>query len=375
VPGLRIIEGEELFTMEPALSREVKCALYAPSAGSVSPWELASAQAECAVEGGAKVELDCKVTGVTKEADGTFTVKTSTGDKKARYVVNCAGVHSDEVAAFVEPPFFKITPKSGEYYILDTTEEGLVNMVIFPCPSKLGKGVLVGPTVHGNIIVGPDSKDWKVDDYSTTEAGLDYVRKNATRTVPGVNYRTSVRNYSGLRADAGLEDFIVAESKTCPGFFNNGGIKSPGLTSAPAIARETVRLMHKAGLELKVNRKFVGTRHVRRFAEMSEDEKKAVIKEDPAFGTIVCRCRTVTEGEIIDAFKRPLPPRSVDAVKRRVTPGSGRCQGGFCEPRVFDLICKYMKMTPEQVMKDRAGSYIVTGETKQKQSSGKGGAK
>ena len=363
VPGLKILLGEDLFRLEPNLSREVTCALYAPSAGIVSPWELASVQAECAVKGGAGVELDCEVKAIKKEDNG-FIVTTTKGDYKARYVVNAAGVDSDTVSRMAESGHFTITPKSGEYFILDTTEFALVNTVVFPCPSKLGKGVLVSPTVHGNIIVGPDSKDWARGEYSTTAAGLDYVRKNALRCIPKVNFRASIRNFSGIRADAGLEDFIVGESKETPGFFNMAGIKSPGLTSSPAIAKEIAKLLLAKGLSSEPNPNFVAKRRVIRFSELGEEEKTRVINENPLYGTIVCRCRTVTEGEIVDALNRPLPPRSIDALKRRCTPGMGRCQGGFCSPKVLALIAKHFSMQPEDVPKDRKGMYVVTGETK-----------
>jgi glycerol-3-phosphate dehydrogenase len=363
VPELRILSGEELFRLEPNLSREVSCALYAPSAGIVSPWELATAQAECAVQGGARVELDCEVQAIKKEGGG-FAVTTNKGDYQARYVVNAAGVNSDTVSRMTESVHFTITPKSGEYFILDTTEIGLVNTVVFPCPSKLGKGVLVSPTVHGNIIVGPDSKDFARENYSTTAAGLEYVRKNALRCIPKVNFRASIRNFSGIRADAGLEDFIVGESKETPGFFNMAGIKSPGLTSSPAIAKEIAKLLLAKGLGAEPNPNFVAKRRIVRFSELGEEEKTRVIKENPLYGTIACRCRTVTEGEIVDALNRPLPPRSIDALKRRCTPGMGRCQGGFCSPKVLALIAKHFNIRPEEVPKDRKGMYVVTGETK-----------
>jgi glycerol-3-phosphate dehydrogenase len=363
VPDLKIISGEELFRLEPNLSRDIVCALYAPSAGIVSSWELALVQAECAVQGGARVELDCEAKAVKKEGDA-FIVTTNKGDYKTRYVVNAAGVYSDTVSQMVESKYFTITPKSGEYFILDTTEAGLVNTVVFPCPSRLGKGVLVSPTVHGNVIVGPDSKDFAKDDYSTTAAGLDYVRGNALRCIPSINFRASIRNFSGIRADAGLEDFIVGESKETPGFFNMAGIKSPGLTSSPAIAKEIVKLLHGKGLSDEPNPNFVAKRRVTRFKELAETEKSKVIRENPLYGTIVCRCQTVTEGEIVDALNRPLPPRSVDALKRRCTPGMGRCQGGFCSPKVLALIAKHFNVQPEEVPKDRKGMYIVTGETK-----------
>jgi len=363
VPGLRIISGDELFRLEPNLSRDVVCALYAPSAGIVSPWELALIQAECAVQGGAGVELEAEVKAIRKEGDA-FTVTTNKGEFKARYVVNAAGVYSDTVSRMAESGYFTITPKSGEYFLLDTTEIGLVNTVVFPCPSKLGKGVLVSPTVHGNIIVGPDSKDFKKDDFSTTAAGLEYVRKNAVRCIPSVNFRASIRNFTGIRADPGLEDFILGESKETPGFFNIAGIKSPGLSSSPAIAKETARLLLDKGLNREANPNFVAKRRVTRFKELNEAEKTRVIRENPLYGTIVCRCETVTEGEIVDALNRPLPPRSIDAVKRRCTPGMGRCQGGFCSPKVLDLIAGHFNIRPEEVPMDRKDMYIVTGETK-----------
>lgn len=363
VPGLRIIESKELFNLEPNLNREAVCALYAPSAGIIAPWELASAQAECAVLGGARVELDCEVRSIKKNGNG-FTVTTSKGDYEGLFVVNAAGVNSDLVSAMIEQKRWSITPKSGEYFILDTTESGLVNTVVFPCPSKLGKGVLIAPTIHGNIIVGPDSKDFKRDDFSTTSAGLEYVKKNAIRYVPSINFRASIRNFSGLRADAGLKDFIVGESEEIPGFFNIAGIKSPGLTSAPSIAKEIARQLHKRGLSGESNPDFKTKRKIKRFKYMSAKEKYEAIKENPLYGTIVCRCETITEGEIADTMARPLPPRSLDALKRRCSAGMGRCQSGFCGPRALSLISKYLNIKLENIPKDRNGMYIITGETK-----------
>jgi len=363
VPGLKIFSGEELFNIEPNLSRKAISALYAPSAGIVSPWELAIAQAECAVQGGTRVILDCEVKSIKKE-NNTFTIKTNKGDFFSRYTVNAAGVDSDTVSQMAESKHFSIIPENGEYYILDKTEFNLVKTVVFPCPSKLGKGVLVSPTAHGNIIAGPDKKDIARDDFSTTAAGLEYVRKNAFRIVPSINFRTSIRNFSGIRANSDYKDFIVGESKHTPGFFNMAGIKSPGLTSAPAMAKEIARLLHGKGLSNEPNPLFAAKRHVIRFKELNESEKNKVIRENPLYGAIVCRCETVTEGEIADAFNRPLPPRSIDALKRRCSPGMGRCQGGFCSPKILALIAQHFNIEMEDVPKDKEGMYIVTGKTK-----------
>ena len=365
VSGLEIISGERLFHLEPNLSRKIICALYAPSGGIVSPWELALAQAECAVQGGAKIELECEVTAIKKE-NSFFIVTTNKGEFKARRLVNAAGVHSDTVSRMAESGHFTITPRSGEYYILDTTEAGLINRVVFPCPSKKGKGVLIAPTVHGNIIVGPDSKRYAKDDFSTTAAGLEFIRNSALRCVPSINFASSIRNFAGIRAIAvdDNNDFIIGESKERCGFFNIAGIKSPGLTAAPAIAKEIVKLLHASGLSDKPNPAFVGKRRVIRFNELGEAEKKRLVRENPLYGTIVCRCETVTEGEIINAFNRPLPPRSVDALKRRCRPGMGRCQGSFCSPKIISLIAARYNIRPEEVPLDRSGMYIITGETK-----------
>jgi glycerol-3-phosphate dehydrogenase len=367
-PGLRIIEGEELFNMEPALSRDIICALYAPTAGVIAPWELAIAQAECAVKGGAKIEFNAEVSAIKKE-NGHFVVRTKKGEFSARFVVNAAGVNSDIVSEMVDEKFFAIQPKRGEYYILDTTEARLVNMIVFPCPSKLGKGVLVAPTVHGNIIVGPDSTDCPRESTESTTAGLEYVAKNALRCVPSVNLRASIRNFSGVRADAGLDDFIVGESTRTPGFFNMAGVKSPGLTSSPAIARDVTGMLLDKGLDSTPNPGFVAKRSVTRFKYLSDEEKREAIKRNPLYGTIVCRCETVTEGEIVDALNRPLPPRSLDGVKRRCATGMGRCQGGFCGPRVLALIAKYANISQMVIPQDKEGMYIVTGKTKGKRSS------
>lgn len=351
VPGLRIVEKEELHQMEPALSENALFALWAPSAAIINPWELAIAQAEVAVQGGAKVMLDAEVTGIEKNGD-VFTIETSQGPVQARFVVNAAGVHTDRIAAMVGDNSFQIIPNRGEYFVLDTTQGKLVSRVIFQCPTKVGKGVLVSPTVHGNLIVGPNAEDVSVDDADTTSMGLHNVRQAAIRSVPNINFRDSIRNFAGVRAISTQDDFIVGPSEACEGFFNIAGIKSPGLTSSPAIARDMVQMLHRAGLELSPNPDFVSKRRMLRFKSLSPKERGEAILRNPLYGTIVCRCETVTEGEIVDAMHRQLPPRSVDGIKRRCTPGMGRCQGGFCGPRVQAIIARELGIPESQVPLD-----------------------
>ncbi|GAB7140749.1 NAD(P)/FAD-dependent oxidoreductase [Deferribacterales bacterium RsTz2092] len=363
VSALRIIDSDELHRIEPAISSEAKSALYAPSAGIVSPWELAFAQAEAAILGGAQVQLDTEVMGIVKDR-ANFIIQTNKGELKARFVINAAGIEADKISGMVETPHFSITPKRGQYYLLDTSVGNLVQRIIFQCPSKVGKGVLVSPTVHGNLIVGPDSIDVPDANVNTYTDGLELIKKTAFRSVPALDFRFSIRNFAGVRADAGMGDFIVGESKEMSGFFNVAGVKSPGLTSAPSIARDIVKMLGRVGLELTNNPNFVAKRRVKRFNDMTASERSNSVAENPLYGRIVCRCKSVSEGEIVDALHRPLPPRSIDAVKRRTNAGFGRCQGGFCGGRVQAVIARELGVDYHSVVLGVAGSYITTGDTK-----------
>ena len=362
VPGMKVLSAEEVREMEPNVSPEVTSALYAPSAGIVSPWELAIALAETAVKNGAQVELNSEVTSI-QPIDGGFRVTAGGKEIDTRFVVNAAGIWSDKIDDMAAPHTFTVSANKGEYFLLDKSQGTLVNHVIFQCPSKVGKGVLVSPTVHGNLIVGPNAEDAEKDDLGTTDDGLAFVRKMALRSVPDINFRDSIRNFAGLRANTEIDDFLVGETEQ-KGFFNIAGIKSPGLTSAPAIARDVVRMLGKAGLTLDPKETFVDERHVVRFKHLSHEERAAAIAKNPLYGQIVCRCETITEGEIVDALHRPLPPCSIDGVKRRCGSGMGRCQGGFCGPRVQQIIARELGIPQEAVMMDRAGTAVITGETK-----------
>jgi len=363
VPDLSIIEGAELFDLEPNLSRQAVAALYAKTAGVIDPWALCFAQAECAIKGGATVQLEVEVLDI-KKFDDFFVVYTDKGEYKAKFVVNAAGVYSDLVSQMVESPRFEIKPKNGEYYLLDTTEANIVNTVIFPCPSESGKGVLVAPTAHGNIIVGPDAKDSARDDTTVSTIGLEYIRERSTRCIPNINLRASIRNFAGVRANSDQDDFVIGQSESVKGFFNIAGIKSPGLTSAMSIAADVADLLIKAGLQKVPNPNYVRTRRVKRIFQMDNKARQLAIAKNPKYGVVVCRCRRITEGEIEDTFDRPLPPRSVDAVKRRVSTGMGRCQGGFCAPKVISMLAKHYGVDMKDIPNDRAGSYIIDGDTR-----------
>ena len=363
VPGIRLLDAAQVRELEPNLSDRVVAALYAPSAGVISPWEYALAMAQVAVRNGVRLERSSRVTAIRKLEGEGYELHTGTGDYQARRVINAAGLHSEEIHNMVAPPSFHIQPTRGQYYLLDKSEGSRVNCVIFQCPTKLGKGILVSPTVHGNLIVGPDAELVDGDDTSTTAAALEQVAELGRKSVPSVDLRASIRNFAGVRANYDRGDFVIEEA--APGFIDLAGIKSPGLSSAPAIALEAVELLKGTGLELREDPDFVDGRRRPRFKELSEAEKRALIAKDPAYGRVICRCETVTEGEILEAVRAPIPPVSVDGVKRRCSAGMGRCQGGFCGPRVLEILSRELHRDPTEILKDKAGTVILTGQTKQ----------
>ena len=361
VPGLTILSGDEARAREPALSDAVLAALWAPTAAIVSPWELCLAFAETAVKNSARLRLNTAVTGLERLQEG-WRVHTSAGDIETRYVVNAAGVDSDTVHDMAAPHSFDIKPSRGEYYLLDKAEGTRVNTVVFQCPSERGKGVLVSPTVHGNLIVGPNAESAEKHDLATTARGLDFVRETAKLSVPSVDFSKSIRNFAGVRANTGRDDFLIGVA--APGFVDLAGICSPGLTSAPAIGEYAVELLAGEGLAPKKKEHFDFHRRRVRFKELPEAERQALVERDPAYGRVICRCETVTEGAILACLRAPVPPVSVDGVKRRVNAGMGRCQGGFCAPRVVEILARELKLSPGDIVKDRAGMNILAEETK-----------
>lgn len=363
VEGLRIVERDELRKMEPYISSEALCALYAPSAAIVNPWEYGIALAETAVRNGADIKLSFEVTSVAKK-DGFWHIESPAGSVDARYVINAAGVDCDTVHDMAAPHAFTVLPSAGEYYLLDLSEGVRANHVIFQCPDKDGKGVLVTHTVHGNLLVGPNADARERDDVSTKSRCLDFIRQKAVKSVPSIQFRENIRNFTGVRAVTDRDDFIIEFASD--GFLDLAGIKSPGLSAAPAIALYALRMLEESGLRLekKPESEITDTRKHLRFKKLSEDEKNELIKKDPLYGRVVCRCETITEGEIRDALESPIPPVSLDGIKRRAGTGMGRCQSGFCGPKVLEIIARHRGVEPEAVLQDDNGSYILTGETK-----------
>ena len=364
VPGLSIISGDKARELEPNLSEEVRSALLAESAGIISPWDYTLAMAEVAVKNGTELFLNTRVTSIEKGE--CFTVRSSKGKTfKTRYVINAAGVNSDVVSEMVGDREFSVRPTAGEYYLLDKSEGERVSRVIFQCPNELGKGVLVSRTVHGNLIVGPNAVETDRGNTATTREGLAFVQETAKRSVPGIQFRENIRNFAGIRANTEFDEFCIGESRSAKGFLNLGGIKSPGLTAAAAIGRYAAGLLKDMGLELIEKESFDDTREAIRFKELSDLEKNELIKRDPAFGRVICRCETITEGEIVAALHSVIPARSINGVKRRCNAGMGRCQGGFCSPRVCRIIARELGIDETEVVEEKEGSNVLYSRLKE----------
>ena len=363
VPDMKILSKEEALAMEPNLSEKVCGALWAPSAAIVNPWEYALAMTEVAVRNGVELRRNCKVTNA-EAIEGGYRLTVPGGTVETRCVINAAGIWADKVHSMVEPANFHIIPTRGEYYLLDKSEGTRVSHVIFQCPNELGKGVLVAPTVHGNLIVGPNAEPVEGNDTSCTSSGLEFVKATAQRSVPSINFGESIRNFAGVRANVDTGDFVIGEADGAPGFIDLAGMKSPGLSSAPAAAKEATKILaaHNDLPEPKTDYKDGRTRV--RFKELPPEQKAELIAKNPAYGRVICRCETITEGEIREAIRRPVGARDVDGVKRRTRAGMGRCQGGFCGPRVLELISKTRGIDPLDVLQDKAGTNVLLCETK-----------
>ena len=344
MPGLEILSREELLLKEPNLSDDVICGLYAPTGGIVCPFHMTMGYAENACSNGVEFFLNTNVDAIEKTEQGyrlslTHLDSNTAETMEAGIVVNAAGVYADTFNNMVSSHKLHITARKGEYMLLDKDAGGHVSSTIFQLPSKMGKGVLVTPTIHGNLLVGPTAVDVENKEcLNTTQDGLDYLGPTAALSVKNVPLRQVITSFAGLRAHEDSDDFVIGEAPDAKGFINVAGIESPGLSSAPAIG-VMVAEMIKEMLRPAVNPDFNPVRKgILDPDTLSLEERNALIKENPAYGNIICRCEMITEGEILDAIHRPLGARSLDGVKRRTRAGMGRCQAGFCSPRTMEIL-------------------------------------
>ncbi len=361
VPDLKIISGDEVRAMEPNVTDEVVAALYAPTGGIVCPFGLTIALAENACDNGVEFKFLTEVTNITKIEGGYQLSIKGKEDITTRFVVNAAGVYADVFHNMVSEHKIEIVPRKGDYCLLDQEAGKHVDKTIFQLPGKYGKGILVAPTIHGNLLIGPTATDIEDKEGTyTTAAELAEAMKKSAISVKNIPYRQVITSFSGLRAHEASDEFIIGEA--AEGFFDAAGIESPGLSSAPAIGLHLAKMIaEKAGAKEKTD--FIATRKgIPHVSAMAREERAALIKERPDYGTIVCRCENVSEGEIVDSIRRTLGAKSLDGIKRRVRQGMGRCQAGFCTPRTMEILSRETGIPMEEICKNQPGSEMITGE-------------
>ena len=366
VYDVEYLSKEELLEREPELNREVKGGLFIPRESIIDPFIHVQALAENANENGVEFLLNTEVTDIIVEAGEIKAVETSAGTIETDYVVNAAALQCDEIAAMVGKAEYKVVARRGQFYILDKNTSCKVNHIVLPIPTKVTKGKLMTPTIHGNMLVGPTAEDLdnKVDVSVTTE-GLDSIYADVSKMIPRVNVRDTITQYSGLRPNRNPEGLHVDVYDDLKGYVNLSGVRSTGLTLSVAMGKYVVEKLKEIGCPLALKENFKATRKgIPIFHKMSREEQEEMIQRNPLYGTVICRCETITEGEIVDAIRRPLGAKTVDAVKRRVRAGMGRCQAGFCGPRVLEILARELKVSPEQINKNLKGSYMVVGKNK-----------
>jgi glycerol-3-phosphate dehydrogenase len=366
IEGLRIISGEEMRRREPAITEACVGALYAETGGIVDPFQLCFAAAENAVSNGVEVWLETEALGFVREHDRVVGVRTTRGTVSARWVVVSAGLWADELLDDLGYHRLEITPRKGEYFVLDRRAGDLVNSVLFPCPTPISKGIVVTRTVHGNLMIGPNAHNVPdKDDRATTREGLREVMDGARKLVPGIRDRDVIRTFAGLRAGGNTGDFVIERPPSARNVVALAGIESPGLTAAPAIAQRAVDLLAEAGMPRCEKADYQPLRRgIPRFADLSYGEREALIAEDSRYGNVVCRCEMVTEGEVVAACHAPIPAQTYDAIKRRTRVGSGRCQGGFDTPLVLEIMSRELGLPVTEITKKGERSNMVARRTK-----------
>ena len=366
VRELRIVEREQLCEIEKNIGKTARLALYAPTGAIVCPYELCMAALGNAMDNGVSLRCGFAVSKIEKTENG-YKVYSESGDAlEARLVINCAGVYSDKIAKMVGDESFNITPRRGEYMLLDKECGSHVTHTVFRCPTKMGKGILVTPTVDGNLLLGPTAENIEdKENTATTASGLGAVRALASEQVDGLGFGKVITSFTGIRSVSDKGDFII--NSPIDGFINVAGIESPGLTSAPAIGEYVAEYAKEvSGIEFKEKDGFNPTRRPAHwFSALSTDEKNEVIKKQPEYAHIICRCELVTEGEILDAIRTNPKPTNLDGVKRRTRATMGRCQGGFCSPYIVELLAREMGCDYTEVTKFGGKSVINVGKTKE----------
>ncbi len=361
-----LLGKKELRAKEPNIKETVRLGLYAPTTGIIAPWEIVYALLENAIYNGVELKTNHEVIDIKKEKN-IFCVKTKENTYYTRYVINASGLFAHKITQMVTNDVdYEMRYTRGQYYVIDRGYDDYVNSVIYPTPTNKGKGVLIVPTIHGNILLGPTSEIVdNPNDTEVTKDGLHYIKEHIDYMMNHTPYKGIIRSFSGIRPKTSREDFIIEELKDVKHFIQVAGIESPGLASAPAIAKMVEdSLLKKEQLPMKSDYRVYKQKNLK-ISEKPIDEINRLIKQNPKYGKIICRCESITEGEIIDAIKGPLGIKTVDGIKRKVRPGSGRCQGGFCQPLIIEILARELKVRKTDILLNNVGSNILIVETKQ----------
>ena len=384
VPGIKILEKKEILELEPNISDQATLALYTPTTGVINPFEMTVAACENAMENGVELKLNCEVIGISKNNEDLFEIKCKDNNKYfSKILINCAGLYTDKINNMISnDKFFEIAPKKGQYIVLDKLEGNIVSNVIFMTKDKEDKkkrGVIVSPTTSGNILLGPSAEDTKENDNTfTTEKKLNFIQNGAKRVCPSINLDNVITSFAGFRPNANLfvknkdtgeiekekaKDFIVKQSSDVAGFINVAGIKSPGLTCAPAIAEDVAKMVVEILGKVEKNESFNPKRKkVVKFKNLDEESRNELIKSNKSYGNIICNCELITEGEILDAIHRKCGATTLDGLKRRTRIGMGRCQGNFCTLKALEIMSRELKIPIEKLQKSNQGSEFFMGE-------------
>ena len=356
-----ILSGDEARKQEPSLSDNITKALSLPTTGVITPWEVPIAACEEAILNGVELKLSTPVKNIKKTEKG-FIIN---DEIESKVVINCAGVYCDDITNMLRPSPYHVEARKGEYFVLDHTGPKLVNHVIYPIPTEKGKGVLAVPTIHGNTLIGPNSDYCEVKDDTSTGSGLDYVRKEITKTIKNVPFNRAIHNYAGLRPHIDLNDFYIQEDDEIKDFIHVAGIESPGITAAPAIAKDVVENIVLPKFNASKKQEYVHRKSFVKMAEMSDEEKEELIKKDPDFGKVICRCEKISLGEIKDVINRKCGATTIKGIRLRCRSGMGRCQGSFCESEVFRIYQDQTNKDAKDIKLNDDGSKIVSSYVKE----------
>lgn len=366
VYDVEYLNRQQIMEMEANINPQVKGGLYIPREGVIDPFTLVQAYGENAYANGVKFLLNNEVMDIEVDNNRVKRVVTDKKTIATKYVINAAALYCDHIASMVGKDDYKVIARRGEFYILDKSTSCKVNHIVLPIPTKITKGKLICPTIHGNTLIGPTAEDMDIKtDSSTTREGLDSILEDVLKLIPGVNIKDTITQYSGLRPYRIPEGYNIDVYEDLKGYINISGVRSTGLTASISIGKYVAHLMKENGMDAPLKDNFIAKRKgIIKFNEISRQDQEEAIKKNPLYGNIVCRCETITEGEILDAIHRPLGAKSVDMVKRRVRAGTGRCQGGFCGPKVIEILERELNLSEEEITKKGYGSQMLAGKVR-----------